>query len=93
MPSLREVAATAKYICHWCDKIVSLRYNPDHPEAATREHIIPESVRKAGTPRAYVLAHKKCNGLRGNAEAEAFKRLMNGEAVTKFELWPHLFKQ
>ena len=43
-------------------------------------------------PRKVVLSHKRCNELRGHANYDTSKRLMKGEAVTIFDLWPHRFR-
>jgi hypothetical protein len=78
-------------ICHWCGDPVRVDVPNDHPLSATREHLIPKVLKPKGAQRQLVLAHLRCNNMRQVMEATAFKRLMNGEAMTKFQLWPHLF--
>jgi hypothetical protein len=40
-----------------------------------------------------LLSHKRCNELRGHANYDASKHLMKDEAVTIFDLCPHLFRE
>lgn len=61
------------------------------PKSATRDHKIPKALNGGNSQANSLLACQQCNGLRGHADAEAFRRLMRGEAVTRVELWPHIF--
>jgi hypothetical protein len=37
------------------------------------------------------IVHRRCNAIRGIIDQEAFRRIMDGEAVTREDCWPHLF--
>jgi hypothetical protein len=78
-------------VCYWCGEPCALDLGGYHRLAPTIEHLIPKSLNGGNVKMNLRLAHRGCNELRGHAEAAAFKRLMTGEAVTKYELWPHLF--
>lgn len=78
-------------ICYWCGEATVLSGGATDPMYPTIEHLIPKSQYGTNKKENLVIAHKRCNQLRDVANAAAFKRLMNGEAVTKFELWPNLF--
>jgi len=90
---LRQFAEDHGGRCHYCGVDVLLDAS-DPPRQATRDHFVPRSISLASRRDKRVrmlLACKRCNELRGHADAAAFRRLMQGEAVTKDELWPHLF--
>jgi hypothetical protein len=78
--------------CYWCGTNVRTDVNCMHPLAPSKEHLIPKAIKGKGSDSAYALAHFQCNNLRGIANAEAYKRLMDGDAVTKYELWPEIFR-
>lgn len=90
-PKRRAFADFNNGLCYWCGKNVDLKLPPEHINAPTKEHLTPKALKKPGEVVQKVLAHKSCNEMRAIMDATAFKRLMNGEAVTKFELWPHKF--
>jgi hypothetical protein len=77
------------WTCYWCGKEVRHDVNDRHGLGPSREHLVPAS--RGGSRRAenLVLAHKRCNHIRGTIDPEAFKRLLAGEAVTAAEMWPH----
>ena len=76
--------------CYYCGRMTTT-IDMHSDLAATRDHLVPKSRGGALLPRNLVLACRRCNELRGHSNAEAFKRLMFGEAVTRDALWPHLF--
>jgi hypothetical protein len=77
--------------CWWCSAPVRLGVHADQGDAPTKEHLIPKCLQPRKNNQEIVLAHKRCNELRGTSHAKAFRRLMDVEAVTKYDLWPHLF--
>jgi hypothetical protein len=89
---IRDFAERHGMKYHWCGKNVRLDVACMHPLAPTKEHLIPKALKGRGQPEQVVLAHGICNGIRGVADMHAYRRLMDGEAVTKYELWPHIFK-
>lgn len=92
-PERLKFARANNMECYWCGLKVDLKLPPEHPNAPTKEHITPKALKKNGEISDKVLAHKSCNERRALMEAAAFKRLMNGLAVTKYELWPHVFEK
>lgn len=76
--------------CYYCDRMVSLEDN-EHGTGASRDHIVPVTLNGTNAQANLLLACKRCNELRGHAQHEAFKRLIQGDPVTRAELWPHLF--
>lgn len=90
-PKRRAFAEANNHACYWCNLAVNLKLGPEHPNAPTKEHLTPRALKKKGETTQRVLAHRICNEMRACMEAAAFKRLMQGEAVTKYDLWPHRF--
>ncbi len=74
--------------CHWCGEPFRLDLGSEHPLSPSREHGKPKSM---GGTKILAIVHRRCNLIRGIIEADAFRRLMDGEAVTREDLWPHLF--
>lgn len=89
----KAFALEHKSICYWCDQLVRLDVDVEHPLSATREHLLPLMIKPKYSPSSFVLAHRGCNERRAVMNAGAFKRLMQGESVTKYDLWPHEFKR
>ena len=93
--NLRDFAAMHNWCCYWCHRRVHISRgrngNPDSPLAATREHLVPRSLKKKGVDAELVLACFQCNSIRGHMSESGFRDLMAGKAVLKSELWPHLF--
>lgn len=89
-PRLERFVETHMGVCHYCERSVSLEDFGDGL-IATRDHIIPVALNGTNAQNNLVLACKRCNNLRGHSDYEAFRRLMQGESVTRAELWPHLF--
>lgn len=79
-------------LCHWCGKSFRLNVDAAHPLAPTREHLLPKSLGGQSHDENIALVHGRCNQIRGTIDAEAFGRLMRGEALTREELWPHHFE-
>jgi hypothetical protein len=65
----------------------------ENPLAASMDRYIPRSIKQPGEVADYVLAHRMCNTLRVSMNRDGIKKLMDGEAVTKYELWSHMFKR
>lgn len=56
-------------LCHWCQKImvfVLINTNPVPDDTATFEHLIPKSKGGKDSFHNLVLAHRKCNKIRGS---------------------------
>jgi uncharacterized C2H2 Zn-finger protein len=70
--SLRNFAARHAWICCWCGGKVREDVNIFHSKGPTREHWIPRS--RGGSNHAFNLrlAHKLCNHIRGNRDAEEY---------------------
>lgn len=85
---MADFSARHDHACYWCGKPVLVDATPTHPWAPTREHLVPRS--RGGSDRSdnVKLAHRICNQRRAYIDAEAFRRLMRGEAVTAAEMWP-----
>ena len=88
---IKHFAKSHGLTCYWCKLPVDLTVSCEHPLAPTREHLTPKSLKKKGQYIKQVLAHRRCNEMRGVMDADAFLRLMAGENVTKYKLWPHIF--
>ena len=88
---LHRFAVAHERTCYWCGEEVPLNVPRDDPRAPTREHLTPKALNGKNATVNLVLAHRRCNHLRQYKDADAFLRLMRGDAVTKFDLWPHLF--
>jgi hypothetical protein len=71
------------HVCYWCGEAVDLTLDGNNPLAASREHLIPGSVKTRNAVSPKVLAHKQCNARRSTVVADGFKRLRNGERVIK----------
>lgn len=81
-------------VCCWCgEPIDPAQAATRGPLSPTREHLVPRSLGGSNRAENLLLAHRRCNGLRGTIAADAFRRLMRGEALTRAELWPHLFEE
>jgi len=52
--------------CWWCGKEIDLYLDPNHPLAATIDHLIPVSVGGKDVLSNLVVAHRVCNEARGN---------------------------
>lgn len=74
--------------CYWCGAPFCFDRGSAHPLSPTREHGTPKSL---GGTRILAIVHRQCNMLRGTIDADTFRRLMKGEAVTREEMWPHHF--
>ncbi len=90
---LYKLSEASGHKCYWCGGIVSLTVDKGHPLAATREHLVPKAHKAIYDESNVVLAHNGCNQIRATINANAFKKLMDGEAMKKYDLWPHLFSQ
>ena len=88
---LYKLSESSGHKCYWCGGIVNL-VDCDHPLAATREHLIPKSLRGKRKDKNVVLAHRQCNMLGATMNADGFRKLMDGVSVTKYDLWPHIYK-
>jgi hypothetical protein len=75
-------------ICYWCDQPVQLNIHGNDAFAPTREHLIPKALGGRDVAENLVLAHRRCNSRRGIMSAEAYRRLLRGEALTARDLWP-----
>lgn len=75
--------------CHWCGGPFRFDQGTSHPLSPTREHAKPKSL---GGVAILGIVHQRCNHIRGIIDQAAFRRLMDGEAVTREECWPHLFR-
>jgi len=89
-PSLIKFSMKNNNICYWCNREVKLDLSSTDPLAPSRDHIIPRS-KGGGKGTNLVLSHVRCNTLRNLIDPDAFKRLMNGEALTAAEMWPDWF--
>lgn len=74
--------------CYWCGGMVNLSMGSESPLAATREHLVPKSMKEHSVTADLVLAHRMCNERRATMDAIGFKKLMDGLSVTKYDLWP-----
>lgn len=67
-----------KGLCHWCREPMHMGYS-NGPEYATWEHLLPKSIGGPNVQSNLVLAHAKCNKLRGSKNAEVFAAELRGE--------------
>jgi hypothetical protein len=74
--------------CHWCGHPFRFDQGSEHELAPSREHATPRSL---GGTKILGIVHRRCNAIRGIIDQEAFRRIMDGEAVTREDCWPHLF--
>lgn len=62
------------WICALCGEPIDPSLKGLHPMRATRDHIIPRSEKGSNALSNLQLAHSVCNGRRGNASLDWFKR-------------------
>lgn len=86
-----RAAARAGWLCHWCG--TPMARDRRSPRAATIEHVIPRADGGGDGDANTVAACALCNNLRGRMEATAFARLMRGDSLARWELWPRLFRR
>jgi 5-methylcytosine-specific restriction endonuclease McrA len=84
---LTRLAAQRGNRCGWCgDEFGEGHLSP------TREHLVPKSKGGKNTADNILIVHSRCNHIRGTIPAKAFRRLMNGEALTAEDIWPGQFR-
>jgi 5-methylcytosine-specific restriction endonuclease McrA len=69
-------AAARDYRCFWCPEPVLVSVGTNHPLSPTRDHLIPKSARGSDRDENLVLAHRKCNGMRGTMTPSEFVSLL-----------------
>lgn len=85
---IKRFAERHNFTCCWCNQPVRIDVPLTHPLSPTREHVIPKAIKAPGQVSSRALAHSACNHRRATMNADGFRRLMMGEAVTKADLWP-----
>lgn len=64
--TLAEIAARDQWICGICGKKVEPGLTVPHPDAPTRDHILPMALGGADTRANVQLAHFLCNSIKGD---------------------------
>ena len=61
-----KVAERDGWRCWLCDEAVDAEAPPDSPWSGTVDHVVPRSRGGKTVPENLRLAHRRCNGTRGN---------------------------
>ena len=70
MSRIADLAERDGWVCWLCDSPIDPAANPGTPGAATVDHVVPKSRGGRTEPENLRLAHRRCNGARGNSLPE-----------------------
>ncbi len=73
---LLAFAAARGGVCYWCGGPVVTDQGTKHPLSPTREHLVPRAHRGTNAAGNLVLAHRRCNTMRGTMAPDDFRRKM-----------------
>ena len=68
---VKSLAKRDGWICWLCETSIDQRLPAEHDESATLDHVIPRSKGGSNKQTNLKLAHRVCNGMRGNQYEEA----------------------